>query len=181
MPSGNTGRLSMGMQMKESWFWIGKYLVVIVAALVLGSVLAGIEPFRSTTIGAARIGTGTLVQFIAHSGALALLWSLGRRHSAQLQRAGGSSAAFARMVLALVTLIVTASFYAVLAHFTGPLITPEFKSALDWIFILGILAAALWLLWVLFKDSEAIIVAFGQLPAARRQGAVAAPDKSPLA
>src|SRR5271169_2926504 len=98
-------------RMRENWYWIGKYLVVILVALALGSVLAGLEPFKSTTIGPAKIGAGSLVQFIAHSGALALLWALGFRHSAQLRRQGGRSAALSTTVLALVTLIVVASAY----------------------------------------------------------------------
>jgi serine/threonine-protein kinase len=163
--------------MKESWYWIGKYLVVIVVALVLGSVLAGIEPFRSTTLGSVRIGAGTLVQFIAHSGALALLWAMGLRHSAQLRRSGGATAPLAKMVLSLVTLIVAASFYAVLSRFIAPLLSSELKSVVDWSFIVAILAAALWLLWVLFADTEALIAAFGSVAARRRRAA--APPGAP--
>ncbi len=155
--------------MKESWFWIGKYLVVIVVALVLGSVLAGLEPFRSATIGAAHIGAGALVQFIAHSGALALLWALGLRHAAQLRRAGGPSSHLAATVLALVTLIVVACAYGVLLRFITPMLAPELKPILDWIFIVGILSAALWLLWVLFTDSEALIEAVGAMAGGRKK------------
>ncbi|HEX4584136.1 MAG TPA: hypothetical protein VH183_04860 [Burkholderiaceae bacterium] len=149
--------------MKDSWLWVGKYLIVIAAALVLGAVLAGLEPFRSATIGTAGIGAGSLVQFIAHSGALALLWALGYRHSAQLRQAGGRGAALASTVLAVVTLIVVASAYAVLLRFINPFLAPDLKPYVDWTFIVGILSAAAWLLWVLFADSEAWIAAIGSL------------------
>jgi hypothetical protein len=152
----------------NSWFWIAKYLIVIVASLVLGSVLAGLEPFRSATIGSARIGAGSLVQFIAHSGALALLWALGYRHSSQLRRSGGRSAALASTVLALVTLIVVASAYGVLLQFINPFLGPDLKPFVDWTFIVGILSAAGWLLWVLFADSEAWIAAVTSLGADRK-------------
>jgi eukaryotic-like serine/threonine-protein kinase len=157
--------------MRESWYWLGKYLIVIVAALVLGSVLAGLEPFRSATIGTARVGAGALVQFIAHSGALALLWALGLRHAGQLRRAGGPAAHLASMVLALVTLIVVASAYGVLSRFIAPMLAPEPKSIVDWIFMVGILSAALWLLWVLFTDSEALIEAVGSVAAGKKKQA----------
>jgi serine/threonine-protein kinase len=157
--------------MRESWYWIGKYLIVIVAALVLGSVLAGLEPFKSATIGTARVGAGALVQFIAHSGALALLWALGFRHAGQLRRVGGPAAHLAAMVLALVTLIVVASGYGVLSRFITPMLAPESKSIVDWIFIVGILSAALWLLWVLFTDSEALIEAVGSVAAGKKKPA----------
>jgi hypothetical protein len=73
------------------------------------------------------------------------------------------------MVLALVTLIVVASAYGVLSRFITPMLAPESKSIVDWIFIVGILAAALWLLGVLFTDSEALIAAVGSAAASRKK------------
>jgi hypothetical protein len=154
--------------MKGNWFWIAKYLIVIVAALVLGAVLASLEPFKSATIGSARIGAGSLVEFIAHSGALAMLWALGYRHSGQLRLNGGRGAALASTVLALVTLIVVASAYGVLLRFINPFLTPDLKPFVDWTFIVGILSAACWLLWVLFADSEAWIEAISSVGAGRK-------------
>jgi len=166
--------------MTENWYWIGKYLIVIVAALLLGSVLAGLEPFRSATIGTAGVGAGALVQFIAHSGALALLWALGFRHASQLRRVGGPSAHLAAMVLALVTLIVVASAYGVLLRFITPILASDLKPVVDWIFIVAILSAALWLLWVLFTDSEALIAAVGSVAAAGKKKQAAPADKPTL-
>jgi hypothetical protein len=164
--------------MKDSWFWIGKYLIVIVAALVLGAVLAGLEPFKSATIGSARIGAGSLVQFIAHSGALALLWLLGYRHSAQLRIAGGRGAALASTVLALVSLIVVSCAYGVLARFINPFLAPDLKPFVDWTFIVGILSAASWLLWALFADSEAWLEAVSSLNAGRKAPAAQIDDRA---
>jgi eukaryotic-like serine/threonine-protein kinase len=166
-----TARLKLqgagGYEMKANWFWIGKYLIVIVAALVLGAVLAGLEPFKSATIGTARIGAGSLVQFIAHAGALGMLWALGYRHSVQLRLNGGRGAALASTVLALVTLIVVASAYGVLLRFINPFLALDLKPFVDWTFIVGILSAAGWLLWVLFADSEAWMEAISNLNAGR--------------
>lgn len=153
------------------WFWIGKYLVVIVAALVLGSALAALEPFRSAEIGSAHISAGSLVRFIAHCGALSLLWALGLRHARQLRGVPGPSRHLSEMVLALVTLVVVASAYGVLLGFISPMLPSDVKPYLDWTFIVGILAAALWLLWVLFTDSEVLIEAVGSLASSKRQAA----------
>jgi eukaryotic-like serine/threonine-protein kinase len=160
-------------EQSDSWFWIGKYLTVIVVALVLGSVLAGLEPFKSATIGPARIGAGSLVQFIAHGGALALLWTLGLRHARQLRRTRGPSSHLADSVLALVTLIVVASAYGVLLRFISPMLSSEIKPFVDWLFIVAILTAAAWLLWVLFTDSEALFEAIGAIGAKKKQPATA--------
>jgi serine/threonine-protein kinase len=166
--------------MKESWLWIGKYLIVILVALLLGSVLAELEPFKSTTLGAARIGAGTLAQFVAHSGALALLWALGFCYSTQLRRVGGATGPLSATVLALVTLIVVASAYGVLSRFIAPVLRPNLKPVVDWVFIAGILAAALWLLWVLFTDSEALIEAVRSVVADKRRPPLPQDDRAML-
>jgi serine/threonine-protein kinase len=167
-----------GARAPDRWFWVGKYLIVIVAALVLGAVLAGLEPFRSATIGTARIGAGSLVQFIAHSGALALLWALGYRHSTQLRASDGRGAALASTVLALVTLIVVASAYGVLLRFVNPFLAPDLKPFVDWTFIVGMLSAACWLLWVLFSDSEAWVEAISGLNSDRKRRPLSVDERS---
>jgi eukaryotic-like serine/threonine-protein kinase len=164
--------------MTNNWFWIGKYVIVIVAALVLGAVLAGLPPFKGATIGSAGIAAGSLVQFVAHSGALAMLWAMGYRSAEQLRQTGGRSTALASTVLALVTLIVVASAYAVLLQFINPFLAPDLKPFVDWTFIVGILSAACWLLWVLFNDSEAWIQAISSVSAGRKGRPLPADDRA---
>ncbi|SPJ16879.1 Candidate membrane protein [Burkholderiales bacterium] len=159
--------------MKENWLWVGKYVIVIIAALGLGAVLGGLEPLRSATIGA-KVGAGALVQFIAHTGALVLLWALGLRHSAQLRRAGGVSAHLSTSVLALVSLIVIASFYEVLFRFINPFLAQDAKPYIDWAFIAAIFAAAAWLVWALFVDSEAFLAALKKAASDRKSASGAA-------
>jgi hypothetical protein len=146
--------------MNEKWLWIGKYLVVIIVALVLGAVLGDLEPFHGATVGGAHLSAGGLVQFIAQTGALALLWTLGLRISVQLRASPGRSAALANSALALVSLVVVASFYGVLLRFINPFMAQNIKPLLDWSFIGAILVLAGWLLWALFVDFEAFLAAF---------------------
>lgn len=148
--------------MDENWLWIGKYVIVIVAALILGAVLGGIDPFREATVGGSHLSAGALVQFIAHTGALVMLWALGLRHSSQLRRGASRSAHLATSVLALVSLVVIACFYGVLFHFVGPFLVADSKPILDWSFIGAILATSAWLLWALFSDSDAFLSALGK-------------------
>ncbi len=155
--------------MNKNWFWIGKYLVVIIAALVLGTVLGNFELFKGATLGTPKLTAGGLVEFIAHGGALALLWFLGQRLALQLRTVGGSVANLSTMALALITLIVVASAYAVLLQFVTPFLAAGVKPYLDWIFILGIIAAAVWFVWALFTDSEALIDAIGKAASGRKK------------
>jgi hypothetical protein len=70
-------------------------------------------------------------------------------------------------VLALVTLIVVTSAYMVLVDFSAPLLGDGIRAALDWTFILGILASAGWLVWALFQNAEAVMEGIGKAAARR--------------
>lgn len=146
----------------NNWIWIGKFVIVIAAALVLGEVLGSLELFRSATLGTPKVTAGSLVRFFAHGGALALMWLLGQRLAQQIHALGGGMARLADPVLALITLIVTASAYVVLIKFSAPFLGDGVRTMLDWVFILGILAAAVWLVWTLFQNSEAVMEAIGK-------------------
>jgi hypothetical protein len=146
----------------SNWIWIVKFLLVIAAALVLGEVLGSLELFKSATLGTPKVTAGSLVRFIAHAGALVLMWMLGQRLAQQIRALGGGMARLADPVLALITLIVTASAYVVLIKFSAPFLGNGIRTLLDWTFIFGIIAAAVWLVWALFQNSEAVMEAIGK-------------------
>jgi hypothetical protein len=148
--------------MNTNWIWIGKFLIVIAAALLLGEALDSLELFRSTTLGTTNVTAGSLVRFFAHASALILMLMLGQRLAQQLRALGSGMARLAEPVLALITLIVTASAYVVIIKFSAPFLGGSVRTMLDWTFILGILTAAVWLVWTLFQNSEAVLEAIGK-------------------
>ena len=147
--------------MARNWIWIGKYVFVIVVALILGAAIGNLGLFKGATLGTQRLTAAALVQFIAYGGALGLLWILGLRLSRQLREGGGTAASLSTIALSLMTLIVVASAYVVLMQFIRPFLSHEVKPFIDWTFILGTLAAAVWLVWAIFTDSEALLEAIG--------------------
>jgi hypothetical protein len=146
----------------NKWTWIGKFIIVIAAALALGEVLGSLALFKTATLGTAKVTAGSLVRFIAQSGALVLTWMLGQRLTEQLRALGGGMARLADPVLALVTLVITICAYLVLINFSAEFLGDTLRTILDWTFILGILAAAVWLVWTLFQNSEAVMDAIGK-------------------
>jgi len=146
----------------NKWFWMAKYIIVIAAALALGEVLSSLALFKSARLGTAKVTAGSLVRFIAQAGALVLLFMLGQRLTQQIRALGDAVARLADPVLALVTLIITVSAYVVLVSFSAPFLGETIRTILDWTFILGILAAAVWLVWTLFQNSEAVMEAIGK-------------------
>jgi len=148
--------------MAKNWIWIGKYVFVIVVALILGAAIGNLALFKSATLGTPRLTAAALVQFIAYGGALGLLWFLGLRLSRQLRAGGGTAVSLSTIALSLMTLIVVASAYVVLMQFIRPFLSHEVKPFIDWTFIVGTLAAAVWLVWAIFTDSEALLEAIGR-------------------
>jgi hypothetical protein len=147
----------------SKWIWVGKFVIVIAAALALGEVLGNLALFKSTPLVSEKVTAGTLVRFVAQAGALVLLFLMGQRLAQQIGALGSGLARLADPVLALVTLIVIASAYVVLIDFSAFFLNAVVKTILNWSFILGILAAGVWLVWTLFENSEAILEAIGKL------------------
>ncbi len=148
--------------MTRPWMWVGKYVLVIVVALILGAVLGGLGLFRAATLGAPRLTAAALARFIAYGGALGMLWLLGRRAAEQLRAAGGGLAGLAAPVLSLATLIVTPSAYGVLLQLVEPFLSRALRSLAEWVFILGTLAAAVWFVWALFTNFDTLLEALGR-------------------
>lgn len=148
--------------MNNNWIWTGKFIIVIAAALVLGEVLGSLALFKSTTLGTPKVTAGSLVRFIAHAGALVMLLLLGQQVARQLRALNSGLARLADPVLALITLIVTAVAYVALIKFSAPFLGDTIRAMLDWTFILGIIAAAVWLVWTLFQNAEAVMQAIGK-------------------
>jgi hypothetical protein len=146
----------------QKWMWIGKFIIVIIAALTLGEVLSSLALFKGAALGTNKITAASLVRFIAQAGALVLAWILGQRLTLQLRALAGGMARLADPVLALITLIIAIGAYLVLIRFSAPFLGETLRAIVDWSFILGIVAAAVWLVWTLFQNSEAVLQAIGK-------------------
>ena len=143
----------------KSWGWTGRYVIVIVAALALGAILANLGLFKSATLGTPKLTAALLVEFISQGAALTLLWLLGWQAAQQMRAAGPRMVVVATIVVALVTLVITAVGYVVLSGFIHPFVSKGIKQAVDWIFILGVVAATSWFILALFADADDLIAA----------------------
>jgi eukaryotic-like serine/threonine-protein kinase len=141
----------------RNWAWVGKYIIVIIAALALGAILGNLALFKSATLGTPKLTASLLIGFIAQSAALALLWLLGWQAAKQMRAAGPRLTVVATILVALITLIITAIGYVVLASFFDPFISKGVKQMVDWAFILGVVAAASWFILALFAGTDDLI------------------------
>ena len=143
------------MNNNNAW-WI-RYLLVIVVTLVLGAALGELAFFQKTSISVLKLTAANLVRFLGYGSALLLLWLLSRRAAQELDKQGGWRSQAGRFVLPLATVVIVPAAHPVLLLLLGGLLGAELRKIYDWLFILGTLAAAIWLVLSLYQHLEPLL------------------------
>ena len=141
---------------KNNAWWI-RYLLVIVVTLVLGAALGELGFFQKTTLGALKLNAANLVRFLGYGTALILVWLLGQRSALELKARGGWQAQASHFVLPLATVIIVPAAQPVLLLVLGGLLGPDLRKIYDWLFILGTLGSAVWLVASLYQHLEPLL------------------------
>ncbi len=143
------------MNNNAAW-WI-RYLLVIVVTLVLGAALGELAFFQKTSISALKLTAANLVRFLGYGSALLLLWLLSQRAAQELDKQGGWRLQAGRFVLPLATVVIVPATHPVLLLLLSGLLGAELRKIYDWLFILGTLAAAIWLVLSLYQHLEPLL------------------------
>ncbi len=146
----------------KNWMWIGKYIVVIVAALVLGGAIGEMTLFKQTALGTPKLTAAGLVTFMGFTGALCFVWLLGHRAALQLQASGGKASFLGFILVPLATLIIVSSAYSVLLVILRAFLSASLQNMYNWLFVLGITASAIWLVVALFQHSDSLMELFAK-------------------
>lgn len=154
----------------RDWAWTVRYVAVALVALVLAASLGSMDLFQSTAIIRRQLTASHIVRFIGYGGALVILWLFAARAGAQIRDHGGRAAFLHQLVIPLVTLVVVPCAYGVLLLVLRPFIDGTLQSIYNWVFVLGIIAAAGWFALSLFQQSESLS-ASAKEAVARVQGA----------
>lgn len=162
----------------NGWSWMGKYVLGIFAALVLGVILGSLTLFKGATLGMPNLTAATLVQFIAHATALLTFALLSRRLAVKLRAGGQRFAAVADIAIAFMTLALVGVGYIVLSKFINPFTAHDVKQVINWIFIVSIVAAATWTGWALFNGGDALMAALKQAFSSNPETKSAGPESN---
>lgn len=154
------------MNNKSTAWWI-RYLLVIVVTLVLGASLGELGFFQKTNLGVLKLNAASLVRFLGYGSALVLLWLLAQRAALELKSRSGWQAQASHFVLPLATVIIVPAAQPVLLLVLGGLLGPDLRKIYDWLFILGTLGAAVWLVLSLYQHLEPLLESLrGETPPA---------------
>lgn len=148
--------MSGNSQLGMNWTWVGRYVAVIVLALVLGAAIGGMPLFAKTFLVSGKLNAAQVVRFLGYGAALVVLWILGQRLTMALRQQGGRWAALHGLILPIVTLIVVSALYSVILLVLGPLLGGALQKIYDWVFILAIIGCAIWLIMAVLGQADAL-------------------------
>ena len=163
--------------MDDKWNWVARYVAVIVIALILSAALGSMDLFKTTAVLGKKLTAAHIVQFLGYGAALAVFWLLGQRAAIVLGKQGGRWDFLQHVLVPLVTLIVIATSHGVLLLVVGPMMDPGLRNVYNWVFIAGIIAAAVWLVMAFFNQSSSLTDAVAS--AAQRLGSSAKSQNCP--
>lgn len=146
--------------MKKDWNWVGRFVAVILVALVLAAAIGSMDLFIKTYVIEGKLSAAHLVRFLGYSTALAALWMLGRRATMALQQHGGRWSFMQHLILPVVSLIVVSSTNSVALLILKPMMNASLNNIYNWVFIVLILACAAWVVMAVLGQSASLTEAF---------------------
>jgi len=138
----------------ERWPWAIQYGVAVLVVLVLSAVLGSSHLFHSAPLGRSDLSASSLVRFLGDSAALILVWLMARRATRELQDRGGWQALLRAIAVPLATLVILLVGYGVPLFVLGPVLNDAGLAAYHWLFVIAVMAAALWLALVLYENAS---------------------------
>jgi transcriptional regulator with XRE-family HTH domain len=141
----------------KMWVWVVQYGITILLLLLLGSVAANIPLFKETVLPETKLDASHLVEFLGYSGALVMVWLMGRRAAAQLDRDHGGFSFLRPLVTPLTALLIASASYKVLLVLLAPFLDKSDRLTYNWVFVALIVASTLWLILAWFLKSAPML------------------------
>ena len=152
--------MSNSTQVNKNWSWVGRFVAVIAVALILAAAIGSMDLFARTFVISGKLSAAHLVRFLGYSTALGALWMLGQRATMVLQKQGGRWSFMQHLILPVITLIVVASANSVALLVMKPMMNASLNNIYNWVFIVAILACAVWVVMAILGQSASLTEAF---------------------
>jgi hypothetical protein len=137
----------------ERWVWAIQYGVGVLVMLALTALLGNSHLFQSAPLGRSDLSASSLVRFLGDSAALMLLWLMARRATRELRDEGGWQALVRAIAVPFATLMILLIGYGVPLFVLGPMLNDAGLAAYHWLFVIAVIAAALWLALVVYEHA----------------------------
>jgi eukaryotic-like serine/threonine-protein kinase len=146
--------------MSQEWNWVGRFIAVIVVALILAAAIGSMELFEKTYVIQGKLSASHLVRFLGYSTALGALWMLGQRATIALQKKADRWSFMQHLILPIVTLVVVSFTNSIALLVLKPMMNLSMNNIYNWVFIVAILACAVWVVMAVLGQSSSLTEAF---------------------
>ncbi|MGV8934835.1 MAG: hypothetical protein ACOH1I_09435 [Gallionellaceae bacterium] len=147
-------------QVKQDWNWAGRFIAVIMVALILAASIGSMDLFEKTFVIQGKLSASQLVRFLGYSTALAAIWMLGQRATIVLQQRGGRWSFMQHLILPVVTLIVVSAANSIALLVMKPMMNAAMHNIYNWVFIAAILACSVWVIMAVLGQSAPLTASF---------------------
>lgn len=143
----------------KKWGWLVQYGVTIALALGLGILLSQVPVFQETNFVSGKLRASQGVQFLSFGGALFVLSRFGQRLAEELPALCSKLGFLHPVIMPLTTLIVVTASHPVCGQVLNPFLGKTGKGIYNWLFVIGIVGAALWLVISWFRKAAPLLQA----------------------
>ncbi len=144
----------------KQWSWMVQHVVAIALALILGFLLGQIPLFSETPLGSPKLRAAHWLQFFSVGGALFLLWRIGQRLAIELPTLCPRMMFLGPMIVPVTTLMVLVASHPVCGQILRAFVGKTGKGIFNWLFILGMVSAALWVILAWFLKAAPMLQAW---------------------
>jgi hypothetical protein len=138
----------------DEWMWTARNGVAALAAVVLAGILGHARVFQEAALGSDGFNAAAAVRLLGYGVALALIWITAWRAAAQIPPRDTVSRLLHEGLPPSATLLILPGVYGLIR----PFLSDRAVTGVSWMFVLLLLATAVWLGRVLYDNAEALII-----------------------
>jgi hypothetical protein len=138
----------------DEWMWTARNGVAVLAALVLAGILSQARVFQEAALGSNGLNAAAAVRFLGYGTALVLIWVTAWRAAAQIPPRDSVSRLLHEGLPPFATLLILPGVYGLIR----PFLSERAVTGVSWMFVLLLLATAVWLGRALYDNAEALVI-----------------------
>ena len=138
----------------DEWMWTARNGVAVLAALLLAGILSQARVFQEAALGSNGLNAAAAVRFLGYGTALVLIWVTAWHAAAQIAPRDSVSRLLHEGLPPFATLLILPGVYGLIR----PFLSGRAVTGVSWMFVLLLLATAVWLGRALYDNAEALVI-----------------------
>ena len=138
----------------DEWMWTARNGVAVLVALVLTGILSQARVFQEAALGSNGFNAAAAVRLLGYGTALVLIWVTAWRAAAQIPTRDAVSRLLHEGLPPFATLLILPAVYGLIR----PFLSERAVTGVSWMFVLLLLATAVWLGRGLYDNAEALVI-----------------------